>query len=192
MLDRKLSLAIVFISVVFFLFTITIGIEPVMEQFRFPGYPDEGTYWQLWRYITPVFVHFSLIHIGFNLLWWWILAPIVEAHHGHWALLRLFFLVGLLSNTAQFLVSNNGFGGLSGVVYGLFGYVWVVSKLDPESGIQVPNAIMIQIAIWLILGFSGLLDGLIGPMANMAHLMGFVVGLLMALSREATFSSQSR
>lgn len=189
MKDRKVTLFIVVICVLVFLVTQVVGIVPVLELLRFPGYPDQGTYWQLWRYITPVFVHFSLIHIGFNLIWWWILASIIEIHHGRWAVLNLVLLVGLLSNVAQFLVTDSGFGGLSGVVYGLFGYTWVVSKIEPDSGILVPNAVMIQIGIWLILGFTGLLDSLIGPMANMAHLMGFVAGLLIALSRSKSSES---
>lgn len=183
MQDRMVTILILAISLLVYALITLFGIASVMEWLQFPGYPDQGTYWQLWRYVSPALIHFSLIHIGFNLLWWWILAPIVEHHHGRLAIVKIFLIVAVLSNTAQYLVSSAGFGGLSGVVYGLFGYVWIISKYEPDSGIRVPNAVMVQVGLWLILGFTGWLDALIGPMANMAHFIGFVVGLLLALSK---------
>lgn len=50
---------------------------------------------QSWRFITPAFLHFSALHIVFNLLWWWQLAGIVEKQQGKQRLLILFLFTAV-------------------------------------------------------------------------------------------------
>src|SRR5690606_3556910 len=68
--------------------------------------------WELWR---PVLLHFSLVHLLFNGLWWWILARRVEQLDGWLALLALLLLCGWLGNAIQWWYAGPAFGGLSGV-----------------------------------------------------------------------------
>lgn len=49
--------------------------------------------WQIWRFVTPAFLHFSALHLIFNLMWWWYLAGLVERQLGTSKLLTL-LLVG--------------------------------------------------------------------------------------------------
>ncbi|MCP4413237.1 MAG: rhomboid family intramembrane serine protease, partial [Gammaproteobacteria bacterium] len=83
---------------------------------------------QIWRLLTPVFLHFMVIHILFNMMWLWDLGGLVEKRQS--ALFLLFFVVsiGIMSNVIQFLASGPAFGGMSGVVYGLLGYTWIRSQ----------------------------------------------------------------
>jgi len=179
---QPLTLAVAVLCLIAYVVAQLFGLELLFSWLHFPDVEQPEHYWQLWRFISPIFIHFSLMHIGFNLVWWWILGNIIEQYAGLPKLLSLLLLSGLLSNMAQYPISGAHFGGLSGVVYGLFGYLWVVSRFDKASGVHIPNAIVIQIVAWLMLGFTGWLDDLVGPMANMAHLIGLVVGLLLALS----------
>jgi len=134
-------------------------------------------YLQSWRFITPAFLHFSLLHIVFNLLWWWQLAGLVETHHGKQRLLLLFLFSAIASNLAQFFLVGPYFGGLSGVVYALVGYCWLTGYLNKNSQVNLTNALFIFLLGWLVLGFIDLLPT---NVANYAHLVGLLAGLLMA------------
>lgn len=138
---------------------------------------------QLWRYWTPVFLHFSPLHILFNSLMLLELGRRIEAVQGFWRLLCLLMLCGLLSNLAQFHANPGSlFGGMSGVIYGLVGYCWLYQRLRPDSGLQTPPGLMVMSVVWLLLCFSGLvtLAGL-GNIANAAHVGGLVSGLVLAV-----------
>lgn len=132
--------------------------------------------YQVWRWLTPILMHFSFLHILFNLTWWWYLGRQVEARLGWKKLLLLLLVTGILSNYGQFSVSGPFFGGLSGVVYGLIGYVWLMGEKAPQRGLILDRGMITIAVIWLIAGYTGLL----GPIANTAHLIGFVVGLVLA------------
>lgn len=134
-------------------------------------------YFQSWRFITPAFLHFSMLHIIFNLLWWWQLAGLIERHQGKQRLLLLFLFSAIASNLAQFFLVGPYFGGLSGVVYGLVGYCWLVGLLDKKSQVNLPNTMFVFLLGWLVLGFVDLLPA---NVANYAHLVGLLAGLILA------------
>ena len=120
--------------------------ELVAGQVQFQG---QGG--QLWRLITPVFLHFGLIHIIFNCLWLWEMGGLIELHLGKWYLLGLFFVFAIGSNSAQFVYSGPSlFGGMSGVVYGLLGFCWIYSIRRPEAGLLLPQPIVIFMLVWLV------------------------------------------
>lgn len=131
-----------------------------------------------WRLFTPAFIHFSVMHIVFNLIWWWILGSQLERTFGTASLIIIFAFAALSSNVAQLLVSGPNFGGLSGVVYALFGFVWWIGLLRPSWGIGLPNNLVIFLLGWIVVGYLGILGM---NMANEAHLIGLVSGCLMAL-----------
>ena len=91
---------------------------------------------------------------------------------GHWLILFV-LLTGAASNIAQFYVSGPAFGGMSGVVYALLGYVWMQSKFNPWSPFVLHKVTVQMMLIWLVLGFTGI----IGGMANFAHLGGLAAGV---------------
>ncbi|HCA76013.1 MAG TPA: rhomboid family intramembrane serine protease GlpG, partial [Alteromonas sp.] len=86
-------------------------------------------------------------------------------------------VTALVSNLAQLMVSGPNFGGLSGVVYGLVGFVWITGWLRPQWGLYLPKAIVGFMLVWLLLGFA---DVLWVNMANAAHTAGLISGCVMA------------
>ncbi|MFW6049758.1 MAG: rhomboid family intramembrane serine protease [Myxococcota bacterium] len=128
---------------------------------------------EVWRVITPIFLHLGLLHLIFNMWWLKDFGTIVEQRHSPLALGAMVLTMGVLSNAAQGLLVGEAFGGMSGVVYGLFGYFWVRGRLDPTWGIALRRSTVIILVGWLVLGFTGAMQ-----MANMAHLGGLVVGML--------------
>jgi GlpG protein len=132
------------------------------------------------RLIGPVFFHFSILHIAFNTMWWWQLGGSIEQAMGKVELLQLFILSAIISNIGQFLVSGPNFGGLSGVVYSVVGYVWWAGWLAPEKGLMLSKPIIGFLMFWLLLGFA---DVLPVNVANTAHLLGLITGCLLAWLR---------
>jgi GlpG protein len=128
---------------------------------------------QPWRLITPALVHFSILHITFNLIWWWQLGGLVEMKQSTTKLVTLFMLSAIISNLAQYWVTGPNFGGLSGVVYALFGYCWMLGKYKPSIGINIPPAVFGIALIWLVAGYFEVLGMKI---ANTAHLAGLIIG----------------
>lgn len=136
-----------------------------------------------WRLLGPAFIHFSALHIIFNLLWWGMLGAKIERTLGISMLLIVFLVSATISNAAQALFSDpvQGnlflFGGLSGVVYAVMGFVWWLGWLRPSWGLSLPNSIVGFMLVWLVIGYA---DILWVSMANAAHTAGLISGCLLA------------
>jgi len=136
-----------------------------------------------WRLIAPTFVHFSMTHLVFNCLWIYILGQRIEKLDGLSVFLFIFILTGILSNAGQFFWTQQYlFGGLSGSVYGLLGYCFII-ELDGRHGrYGLPEALYLFMFIWLLVGFTGVLNFFgFGNVANTAHLVGMIAGFIIGL-----------
>jgi GlpG protein len=132
---------------------------------------------QIWRLVTPIFLHFDLLHILFNMLWLRTLGTAIEFRRGSLRYLGLVLLIAVGSNLTQYIASGPSFGGMSGVVFGLFGYIWMKAKYQPEVGLFVdPNTVF-----WMIAFFSICAFGAIPNVANWAHGGGLVIGAVAGL-----------
>ncbi|WP_092878343.1 rhomboid family intramembrane serine protease GlpG [Izhakiella capsodis] len=141
------------------------------------SWPDAGQYFQLWRWFSHILLHFSLLHIVFNLIWWWYIGGLIERRLGSGKLFVLTVISALLSGWMQAHFSGVMFGGLSGVVYALMGYAWLRGERDPESGVYLERGLMGFAILWLFIGYMGWFGMAI---ANAAHLTGLLLGLAMA------------
>lgn len=128
---------------------------------------------EVWRLLTPCFVHFSVFHLLGNLLWMFDVGRQIEAAHGTLTLAAMVLVFGVASNYGQYLVEGPYFGGLSGVVFGLVGYVLVMARFAPASGLAMSNANAVLALGWFVV----CLTGLVGPIANVAHGVGLVLGV---------------
>lgn len=146
------------------------------------GFLAEIKQGQVWRLWTPMFLHLSLMHILFNMLWFRDLGYIIEYKFGRNDLLIMMGITGLLSNLMQYLVSGPQFGGMSGVLYAMLGYIWVYKKIDDQFEFPLPKRDVGLMIGWLFLCLTGLL----GPIANTAHAGGLFSGMLYALYRGHT------
>ena len=129
---------------------------------------------QPWRIITPMFLHFGFMHIVFNL--WWIkdLGTMIEKAFSSLYLLALVIVIAVLSHLAEYyFIGPSKFGGMSGVVYGLFAFLWIRGRFDPSFPYRIPRQLVTFMLIWLAFGFTGFI-----PIANGVHLGGLVVGVV--------------
>ncbi len=139
---------------------------------RLSGLP-EVRHGEVWRLFTPMFVHFGVMHLFFNMLWLLDLGTMIERRQNTRVLSALVLVIALLSNVAQYLVSGPLFGGMSGVVYGLIGYVWLRGKFDPAAGLFLHSSTVTMSVIWFFL----CLFHFIPNVANTVHTVGFAVGI---------------
>ncbi|MEC4725891.1 rhomboid family intramembrane serine protease GlpG [Shewanella sp. D64] len=169
-----LTLSIFFICIVIFAgFNLGFA-NPIYEYLSFFNAVPDSNLSQVWRIFTPTLLHFSALHIIFNLLWWWYLGGKIENKLGTAPLLILLIVAGTLPNLLQYYIDGPNFGGLSGVVYAVVGYTWIMGVKRPELGIELPPAYMSFMLLWLVFGFTDLF-GL--SIANGAHIGGLMVGL---------------
>ncbi len=133
---------------------------------------------ELWRLVTPIFLHFGLMHLVFNMLALLQLGGLIEARQGAWRLLAIVLLAAVVSNLAQYFHRGPNFGGMSGVVFALFGYAWMQGRFVPGSGLSLPGSTVFLCLLWLVA--CSVQDRL--QVANMAHGAGFGVGLALGLA----------
>ena len=163
--------------------------EKIFALLSFPDLStSQGMDIQIWKLLTPIFLHFSVPHLIFNAMWWWVYGGQIEKNQSSVQLALLTVSIGVISNTAQYYTSGPNFGGLSGVVYGVLAYCWVWGKVRPQDDFLLPNSIFNFMLIWLLIGYTGVLDSLMGKMANSAHLGGLLSGLLLGF----IFASRKR
>ncbi|UCQ11528.1 rhomboid family intramembrane serine protease GlpG [Edwardsiella tarda] len=170
-----LTIGVTLLCILVYLCQLALGNGAVMTYLAWPA--DAAQHYQLWRYFTPALLHFSPLHIIFNLMWWWYLGGQVEKRLGASKLAQIMLVSALMSGWAQSLFSGIYFGGLSGVVYALMGYVWWCGERAPQFGVSMPRGLMVFSLLWLLAGYFNWF-GL--SIANAAHIGGLVIGLLMA------------
>jgi GlpG protein len=129
---------------------------------------------EFWRLVTPIILHFNTMHLLFNAFAMYSLGGILEMRLGTWRLLLMVLSIAVLSNLAEYAVSGPTFGGLSGVVFGLFGFLWIKGKFDPGFGIMLdPRSVVIGFGFLFLC-----LTGAMGNIANAAHFGGLGVGIV--------------
>ena len=169
------TLAVMLVSIIIFALQQFGAGQAVFSALHFPALA--GQEWQLWRWVSHAVLHFSVMHIAFNLLWWWQLGGDIEQRLGTKKLLQLFVVSAALSGAGQYWVEGANFGGLSGVVYALVGYLWMLGYKAPQLGLNMPKPIIGFMLVWLVLGFVQPFMAI----ANTAHLVGLISGVVFGL-----------
>jgi|SRR5690554_1347352 len=134
-----------------------------------------------WRLFTPMFLHFSWLHLGFNITLLGFFAIQLERHKGAFWLLSHILLFSLVANCAQYLSSTQLFGGMSGVVYGLIAYCAVINWRAGFSVYNCPRGLFYISLLMIVLGFFQVFAFFGVHIANWAHVGGFVTAWLIAL-----------
>jgi membrane associated rhomboid family serine protease len=141
--------------------------------------------------LTSMFMHGGIGHLLGNMLYLWIFGDNVEDRMGHVKFLIFYLLCGVLASAAHILVAPNSIVpslGASGAIAGVLGAYLV---LFPHKGVRVLLFYnVVEMPALIVIGFWGLLQflngfgslgtmGESGGVAYMAHIGGFVAGLLL-------------
>jgi GlpG protein len=132
---------------------------------------------EIWRLFTPIFMHADIIanplHLIFNMMWLYQLGSMIEARQSSLFLLLFVAVSAALSDLGQYFIAGPAFVGMSGVIYALAGYIWMQGKYNPASGLYLDRQNVMYMLIWLVVCFTGI----IGHIANYAHVVGLLVGM---------------
>jgi GlpG protein len=144
---------------------------------------------QVWRLISPCFLHKDLLHLIFNMFWLVLLGKQVEQRISRFKYLLLILIIGIISNLSQYFMSGPYFLGYSGIIMGLVGFIWSREKLAPWEGYPLQKTIFFFLAIYVVLmfvlSFFSFVTQIVGMnlftpnIANTAHLVGAFVGYLL-------------
>jgi GlpG protein len=150
------------------------GMTPIMEG-------------QIWRLVTPIFLHFGIWHLVFDMYMLYYLGGAIEQRRGPLRYLLLVLVIAVISNLVQYFFGHPvmdgpelkwihlpNFGGMSGVVYGLFGYIWMKARFQPDLGFHIHRDTVIYLIGWFFLCMTGW----VGPIANGCHIGGLLSGML--------------
>ncbi|MCC7129963.1 MAG: hypothetical protein B6D39_03675 [Anaerolineae bacterium UTCFX2] len=132
---------------------------------------------QFYRLITPMFLHASLLHIGFNMYALFVLGVGLERFYGHGRFLAIYLLSGFAGNVLSFLMSSAPSLGASTAIFGLLGAQGVLLYHNRETfGPAARRSLMNVVTIALI----NLVIGLSPGIDNWGHLGGLIGGVLFA------------
>lgn len=132
---------------------------------------------ELWRLVTPVFLHGSVIHIAFNMYALYYLGPRLERYYGHWRFLALYLLCGFGGNVFSMMFTEAPSLGSSTAIFGLIGaqgvFYYHNRKIFGPAVRQALSSIITIAVINLIIGLSPGID-------NWGHIGGLLGGILFA------------
>lgn len=129
--------------------------------------------------LGSVFVHGDLMHLAFNLYWLWVFGSVLEANlkRGFWLL--LFLVTAVFSSASQLALGGGTIGiGLSGTIYGFFGFMWLAGARYPAFTATLTPGRKGLLLSWLVLCFA-LTYLKVYQIANLAHVGGLAAGLLL-------------
>ena len=151
------------------------SIEPLTLNFRFVQEP--------WRLVTSALPHGGVLHLAFNVFWLWTFGSVLEERWGSLKLLGVFVLLSAGSMAAEHAILDGG-KGLSGIGYGLFGILLASSRLDPRRADDMDSGTAQVFIVWGIICVVTTFMGIMA-VANIAHGMGLLLGLLVGAAASA-------
>lgn len=140
---------------------------------------------EVWRLVTPIFIHMDWVHLIFNVWGLMILGSRLETRFGAWRLGLWMLAIAIFSNIAQALADQPLFGGLSGVLYGVFGIAVAYSRASGERSTLVTREESIIYLVWFVMCIvlsseqwrDAMGEGAAMNIANVAHGAGLFFGL---------------
>jgi rhomboid protease GluP len=169
------SYSLLAITVVVFLAQITseslVGRDfPALVGLKVNELIQQGQYWRL---ITPMFLHGSILHIGFNMYALYILGPGLERNYGHGRFLALYGLSGFAGNVASLMFSQAPSLGSSTAIFGLLGaqgvFMYQNQELLGAAARRALNNVIMIAVINLAIGLAPQID-------NWGHIGGLLGG----------------
>ena len=130
-------------------------------------------------------LHFNLLHLLFNMWALAVLGSMIEYRRGTATLGASGLALGgglepgRVSLRGEFVRICPVFGGMSGVVYALFGYIWMKGQNEPEQGMILHPSTVQTMLFWLVVCMMGF----VGNVANAAHVVGVAVGIVCGLAQ---------
>ncbi|MFC1968482.1 rhomboid family intramembrane serine protease [Chloroflexota bacterium] len=183
---------IIITNVIFFFFELTHGAEFIIRWSFIASRFIENPLTDFPTFLTSMFMHAGWLHIAGNMLYLWIFGDNIEERFGHFKFLAFYLACGLVSTLAQMIFNlDSGIPllGASGAIAGVLGAYIIMFPLVPVRVLLgcfiAPLPTIMVIGVWIVLQFFygvGSLGGVAeGGVAYMAHIGGFIAGLMFTI-----------
>lgn len=133
---------------------------------------------EIWRFLTPAFLHGSILHLGFNMYALFSIGPSLERKYGWVSFILLYAMSAIFGNVLSFLLSQNVSLGSSTAIFGLIAaqgvYIYKNRHLLGSAAKPMLMNVIFTIMVNLFLGFSS------SNIDNWGHLGGLAGGSLYA------------
>jgi rhomboid protease GluP len=151
----------------------------ILEKLRWMPAPliYDGAYWTL---LTSVFFHGFTLHLLFNVYWIYRLGEVMELKLGPKKFTAFFLLAAFVTSGFELMISGSTGIGLSGVVYAIFGYMWMAYKYDSQFWGVIDQSVIQLMTIWLVVCLALHGSGWMN-IGNAAHFSGVAFGAAVAL-----------
>ena len=130
---------------------------------------------QLWRLITPTFLHGGIIHIAFNMYALRLFGRRLERFFGHGRILLLYLLSGFGGNVISMMFTTSPSLGSSTAIFGLLGaeaiFIYQNRKIFGKMSQRALSSIVSVALINLVIGLSPGID-------NWGHIGGLAAGII--------------
>ena len=187
-------------------FEITNGVdltqpEPITVDGQQVAVPQEPGPTPIWLTLfSSIFMHGGWLHLAGNMLFLWIFGDNVEHRIGHIRYLVFYLVAGVIASFAQILTDTDSIIptlGASGAISGVLGAYLV---MFPTNRVTVflfrflmPVPAIVAIGMWAVLQFINGFGAIAvteqtGGVAYMAHIGGFVAGVVAGLVFRAVFN----
>ncbi len=134
---------------------------------------------QVWRLVTPIFLHGSILHIAFNMYALFYIGRMVERFYGRGRYTALFLLSGFAGNVISFMFSSYQSLGSSTAIFGLLGAYGVLIYQNREIFGSIARRVLSQVVIIAVVNLIiGLTPG--SDIDNWGHVGGLIGGTLFA------------
>jgi GlpG protein len=180
------------VSVVVTLLAHVPALAPVISKLYFSVY--FGTAFpeiragEVWRLVTPIFLHGGLLHLLFNMLWLYQLGGQIEVQESSRSVAIMVLVFAMICNTGQYLVSGPLFVGMSGVVYGLLSYLWMMTQFQVGTRYILSQQTVLFMLVWLGLCLVGIMP----HVANTEHVLGMLLGVAWGFVRSGGWGQMRR
>jgi membrane associated rhomboid family serine protease len=137
---------------------------------------SQGEYW---RIFTAMFLHFSLIHIGLNMLSLFFIGPAVEVFYGKWRYLVIYLVSGIVGGIVTYFLTPpyTLAAGASGAIFGVFGALGIFYIFNRNTLGAYGRSAIVNWLFWLILNIAWSFQPGIGLTD---HVGGLVSGMILA------------
>lgn len=147
------------------------------------GYLSPNAIWSghWWGLVTPAFVHMELWHVALNVYWLWALGSRWERTFGPARFLAFFVMSAFVSSAYQLAVSDTTGIGASGVVYAMFGFMWMTRGRYAIFGEVLSNTTILLFIAWLFLCVATTMANVL-VVGNAAHFSGLLFGVCIGIA----------
>lgn len=173
--NAPVTVGIIIINLIIFIFSLLLGIHQWtilrggMAPLDYVLYSGE-----YWRFITSMFIHDDLLHVGFNMIILMHAGGFLEPRMGSKRFLFFYLAAGLLVSLCTGVLSNGLSIGASGAIFAVLGYILFFELQARKRGLVTYSMIVPLVVINVIFTL------LVPHISTVGHLSGLAIGYLYA------------